>query len=57
MSFVDENGTKCACSRNRQCAFHRAQTKKLERVAQPVIERQKVEMGIDALRAKYGGRR
>lgn len=53
MSFTDEEGNKCACSRNRQCAFHRAQTKKLERVAKPLHDKQKVEMGIEGLRAKY----
>lgn len=45
---------ECACSRNRQCAFHRAQTKKLERVAQPLHDKKKVQVGIEDLRAKYG---
>lgn len=53
MSFTDEDGNKCACSRNRQCAFHRAQTKKLERVAQPLHDAQKVQMGIEELRRRY----
>lgn len=53
MSFTDENGRKCSCSRNRKCAFHAAQTKKLMRVAKPLHDAQKVEMGIEALRAKY----
>ena len=43
----------CACSRNRTCAFHRAQQKKVERLAQPVIDAQKVQMGIEELRARY----
>lgn len=53
MSFTDENGDKCACSRNRQCAFHKAQTKKMMRVAKPLHDAQKVEMGIEELRVKY----
>lgn len=53
MSYKDENGTKCACSRNRQCAFHKAQTKKMMRVAKPLHDAQKVEMGIEELRARY----
>lgn len=43
----------CACSRTRTCAFHRSQQKKVERLAQPVIDAQKVNMGIEDLRAKY----
>lgn len=53
MSFTDENGKKCACSRNRPCGFHKAQQKKLERVAKPLHDKQKLEMGIEDLRAKY----
>lgn len=44
----------CSCSRNRKCAFHTAQINKLERVAKPVHDRQKVAAGIEALRRKYG---
>lgn len=54
MSFTDENGNKCRCSRNRQCAFHAAQTKKLKKVAKPMYDKQKVEAGIAALKEKYG---
>lgn len=53
MSYTDENGNKCVCSRNRQCGFHRAQTKKLQRVAKPLHDAQKVQVGIEDLRAKY----
>lgn len=54
MSYTDENGNKCACSRNRPCGFHKAQQKKLMRVAKPLHDAQKVQMGIEDLRAKYG---
>lgn len=43
----------CACSRNRQCAFHRAQAKKMQRVEEASFAQQKVEMGIEELRARY----
>lgn len=43
----------CACSKTRPCAFHKAQQKKLERVAKPLHDKQKVEMGIEELRARY----
>ena len=56
MSYTDENGKKCACSRNRQCGIHRAQTKRMERVAKPMLDQQKVAEGIEALREKYGQR-
>lgn len=54
MSYTDENGNKCACSRNRLCGMHAAQAKKMKRVAQPMHDQQKVALGIDALREKYG---
>lgn len=54
MSFTDENGNKCRCSRNRQCAFHAAQTKKMERVAKPMHDQQKVAEGIERLKHRYG---
>lgn len=54
MSFIDEDGKKCACSRNRLCGFHKAQQKKIERVAKPLHDAQKVQVGIEDLRAKYG---
>lgn len=44
----------CSCSRNRKCAFHTAQLKKVERVADHLHTQQKVQMGIEALREKYG---
>lgn len=54
MSVKDENGKKvCSCSRNRQCAMHAAQMKGLRRKAQETHDRERVEMGIEALRAKY----
>ena len=54
MSYVNEDGTKCACSRNRKCAFHRAQQKKLQRVAKPMMDAERVRVGIEELRARYG---
>lgn len=54
MSYTDEDGNKCACSRNRLCGLHKAAAKKMEKIAQPMHDRQKVEAGIEDLRAKYG---
>lgn len=43
----------CSCSRNRKCAFHAGQIKQMQRVARPVIDAQKVTVGIEELRARY----
>lgn len=43
----------CACSKNRPCAFHRGQAKQMAKVAKPLHDKQKVEMGIEELRARY----
>ena len=53
MSFTDEDGNKCACSRNRQCALHRAEAKKRARVAEEIHASTKVRVGIEELRARY----
>lgn len=54
MSVKDENGKKiCACSRNRQCALHAKQMKALRMKAQETHDKEKVTVGIEALRAKY----
>lgn len=44
---------QCSCSRNRQCALHRAEARERARVAEKVHEATKVQMGIEDLRAKY----
>lgn len=44
---------QCACSRNRQCALHRAQARKRAKVAEEVHASAKVQMGIEELRARY----
>lgn len=56
MSYTDENGNKCRCSRNRMCGLHAQAAKKMAKVAAPVIEARKLETGLEALRAKYSGR-
>lgn len=43
----------CSCSRNRKCAFHAGQLKRMEKVAKPLHDAQKVQMGIEELRARY----
>ena len=45
---------QCACSRNRQCALHRAEAKKRARVAEEVHASTKVRVGIEELRRRYG---
>lgn len=43
----------CSCSKNRKCAFHTAQVKRMNRVAKPLHDAQKVAMGLEELRSKY----
>jgi hypothetical protein len=51
MTMAHQN---CSCSKHRPCAFHKAQAKKMARVAQAARDRQRVQMGIEQLRALYG---
>lgn len=44
----------CSCSRTRKCAFHAAQVKRMAKVAKPLHDAQKVAVGIEELRARYG---
>lgn len=44
---------KCSCSRNRQCALHQAQMKALRRKAKETHDHERVQVGIEELRARY----
>lgn len=53
MTDTEQAHKKCSCSRNRQCALHQQQMRALRRNAQETHDRERVQIGIEELRAKY----